>query len=93
MSHQSTHLPSLEEINGLPAPEAIDLLNQYIKNHPNDDEAYTIRGLKHWGLNHRKEAINDYLSALRINPESRAKLALEFSNSILDYYNKDLLNP
>ena len=84
---------SLDEINQLPAAEAIILFSQYIEIHPEDDEAFTLRGLKHWGLNHRKEAINDYLAALRINPNSRAKLALEFANSILDFYNKDLLNP
>lgn len=84
---------SLEEINLLPPNEAILILNEYLLLHPDDDEAFTIRGLKHWSQNHRKEAINDYLAALRINPHSRAKMALEFANSILDYYNKDLLNP
>ena len=84
---------SLEEIKNLPATEAITLLTAFIELHPEDDEAYTVRGLKYWSLNRRKEAINDYLAALRINPESRAKMALDFANSILDFYNKDLLNP
>ena len=89
----SPEFPSLEEIKRLPPEEAISTLNGYLVKYPHDDEAFTLRGQKHWNLNHRKEAINDYLSAIRINPSSRAKMMLEFSNSILDYYNKDLLNP
>lgn len=84
---------TLEEIKSLPALEAIEKLNIYLTSHPDDDEALTIRGLKYWSLNKRKEAINDYLAAIAINPDSRAKMALQYANSILDYYNKDLLNP
>lgn len=82
-----------DKLKNMNAVEAIAWLDEYIILHPDDDEAFTIRGIKHWGLNHRKEAINDYLAALKINPESRAKMALEYAYSILDYYNKDLLNP
>ena len=38
-------------------------------------------------------AINDYLEAIRINPDSKARQALQATNDILDYYNKDLYNP
>ena len=93
MDSQPSPIPSLEEINRLTPSEAIPLLTEYIHRNPEDDEAYTIRGLKYWSLNQRKEAITDYLAAIRINPDSRAKMALEFANSILDFYNKDLLNP
>lgn len=84
---------SLEEIKSMKAEDAIPLLDEFILKNPDNDEAYTIRGLKNWSLNRRKEAINDYLSAIKINPESRARMALQYANSILDYYNKDLLNP
>lgn len=73
--------------------EAIPVLDEYLAIHPQDDEALTLRGMKKWSVNRRGEAINDYLSALKINPESRAKTALEYANSILDFYSKDLLNP
>ena len=86
-------MSSLEKIKKLKPEEAILYLNGYIESHPKDDEAYLTRGLNHWKLNHRKEAINDYLAALQINPDSEAKMALQYANSILDYYNKDLLNP
>ncbi|MCH5235138.1 MAG: hypothetical protein J1E16_07570 [Muribaculaceae bacterium] len=83
----------LDALKNLPTQEAISALSEYISLHPEDDEALTIRGLKYWSLNQRKDAINDYLTALKINPESRAKMALQFANSVLDFYNKDLLNP
>lgn len=73
--------------------EAIAFLSEYLETHPDDDEALTLRGIKHWGLGHRSEAINDYLAAIRINPDSRAVQALQATNDILDYYNKDLYNP
>lgn len=73
--------------------EAIDILNEYISAHPESDEAYTMRGMKYWGLGQRAEALNDYLEAIRLNPQSRARLALQASEEILDYRNKDLYNP
>ena len=90
---QPQDMPSLDDMKKLPPKEAIRLLSVFISLHPADDEAFTIRGMKYWSLNMRKEAIGDYLKAIEINPSSRARMALQFANSILDYYNKDLLNP
>ena len=88
--------PSIDDLDIIrketPA-EAIVLLDAYIERHPEDDEAYTLRGLRHWALGHRSLAINDYLKAIELNPDSKAKMALQAANDILDYYNKDLLNP
>ena len=72
---------------------AIEKLTAYISLHPDSDEALTVRGMKYWGAGQRSLAINDYLAAIRLNPESRARLALQATNDILDYYNKDLYNP
>ncbi len=69
------------------------MLDEYIAANPQDDDALTVRGIRYWGAGKRSKAINDYLEAIRINPESRAKEALRAANEILDYYNKDLLNP
>lgn len=80
-------------IQQMNAPEAIVLLTAYIAEHPDSDEALTLRGMKYFGNNQRALAINDYLEAIRINPDSRARLALKTANEILDYYNKDLYNP
>ena len=88
-----TPLHSLDEIKKLPPQEAISSLDLFISSHPNDDEAITLRGMKFWALNQRDKAINDFLAAIKINPEGKGKTALEYVNSILDYYNPDLLNP
>lgn len=80
----------------MPAEESIQLISDYIDSHVGDadlDEAYTLRGMKYWGLQKRGAAINDYLAAIRLNPDSKAVEALKAANEILDYYNKDLYNP
>lgn len=73
--------------------ESIPLLDSYLSDNPQDDEAFTLRGMKHWAAGHRSLAVKDYLEAIRLNPESRARHALETVNAILDYRNTDLLNP
>lgn len=78
---------------GIDTQEGIYLLDDYIKIHPDDDEALTMRGMKHWSMGQRSEAINDYLAALKINPESKSKMAIKTAYEILNYYNKDLYNP
>lgn len=78
---------------GLTAEQAVEQLNRYIAEHPESDEALTMRGMKYWAMSRRSEAINDYLAAIRLNPQSRAVQALKATNEILDYYNKDLYNP
>ncbi len=78
---------------GLDPQEGLKELSQYISRHPDDDEALTARGMQYWSMGDRALAIKDYLAAIRINPESKAKMALKATNDILDYYNKDLYNP
>lgn len=82
-----------EEIKTAPYDTAISILTIYLQEHPQDEEALTLRGMKHWGAGKRSLAINDYLAAIAINPDSRARQALNAVNSILDYRNKDLYNP
>lgn len=82
-----------ESIKNLDYADAVKALDTYIAAHPEDEEALTLRGMRHWGANRRSLAINDYLAAIRINPESRAKEALKVANEILDYRNTDLYNP
>lgn len=80
-------------IKTLSYSQSVIILTEYISMHPKDDEALTTRGMKHWGAGKRSLAINDYLAAIEINPDSRARQALEVANSILDYRNTDLYNP
>lgn len=85
-----------KSIEGLTAAEAVEALTTFIEANPDSpllDEAYTLRGMRHWGMQNRAAAINDYLAAIRINPDSKAVQALKATNDILDYYNKDLYNP
>lgn len=84
---------TLEEIKNLNPSEAISKLNDILSIDPDNEEALTLRGMKYWALNQRQLAINDYLASIRLNPDSKAKTALEYANSIMDFYNKDLLNP
>lgn len=82
-----------EEIKGLDTDHAIIRLTEIIGSDPDCEEAYILRGLKYWSAGNRAACIADYLSAIRINPDSRAREALRAVNEILDYRNKDLLNP
>lgn len=82
-----------DKIALIPYEDAIEFLTKYLEENPESTDALTLRGMKHFGAGRRSAAINDYLAALRIDPECKAKLALQSANSILDYYNKDLYNP
>lgn len=73
--------------------KAVEMLSAYIAQHPDDDEALYLRGRKYWSLDDRSNAINDYLAAIRINPNSKATMAMKTTYEILNYYNKDLYNP
>ncbi len=73
--------------------DTLVLINEYIAVNPDDDRALTLRGMKHWGAGKRALAINDYLRALEINPQSTARAALQSATEILDYRNTDLFNP
>ncbi len=92
MSMTLQHIRTLIS-EGLDKNEAVGLLDAYIAGNPGDDAALALRGMQHWSLQHRREAINDYLAAIEINPDSPARAALESAREILDYYNKDIYNP
>lgn len=94
-----TDMPTLQEIkasarSGSSTPEeTLAALDAYIGAHPGDDDALTERGLLYWSLEKRAAAINDYLAAIKINPESRARQAIKSAYDILNFFNKDLYNP
>lgn len=71
----------------------ISELSEFIARHPDNDEAYYLRGVRHWSMGERSQAINDYLAAIRLNPKSKATMALKTSYEILNFYNKDIFNP
>ena len=58
------------------------------------EEEYYQKGKEFQQKQQWGEAINAYKKALELNPEnSKAKIAIEFINGILDFRYTDLLNP
>ena len=73
--------------------EAISLLEGYrTGGGPMDDTLYYLLGNAWRKKGNWQMAMNNYLEALRINPKSPAKQALEIAKEILDFRNKDLYN-
>ena len=74
------------------AEEALSLLDAYIDLHPEADEAWYLRGKAYYKLGNTRLALNNYLQAVALNPQSPAQEAYDMAIEILDFYNKDLYN-
>ncbi len=72
---------------------AIAILDEMIAVDGYNDELYFLRGNAHRKFNNWKNALGDYCKAMDINPDSPAANAYRAALEILEYYNKDLLNP
>ena len=57
-----------------------------------DDELFYLLGNAWRKKGNWQMAINNYLQAVHLNPESPAQQALDIANEILDFYNKDMYN-
>lgn len=79
-------------INENKTDEAIRLLNEYIEKYPENDEAYFLLGNAYRKLGEIRLALNSYLTAIELNPDSPAKTAYDAQIRILDFYNKDMYN-
>ena len=76
------------------ADEAIRLLREFISaSETPSDRAYYLLGNAFRKKGDWQGAINNYLEATRMNPDSPAAGALEIANNILSFYHKDLDNP
>jgi len=73
--------------------EAISLLNEYISQYPDSDYAYLLRGDAYRKDSNFREALNNYLIAMELNPESPARQSHDMLMKIMEFYNKDLYNP
>ncbi len=80
-------------IEGKVPEEAIKMLGKLIDANPEDPSLLIARGKLLWSLGRRGEAMTDYSAAERLDPEGPARLLLEHSGSIMDFFNPDLLNP
>ena len=86
-----------EEVRGLlaqsKADEAIELLTRYqADGGAMDDTLFYLLGNAWRKKGNWQMAMNNYLEAIHLNPESPAVQALEIANEILAFYNKDMYN-
>ena len=73
------------------ADRAIAEAKNYISSQTEDlDFAYYILGNAYRKKGDWQGAINNYLEAMDINPNSPARQAYEMANDILDFFNKDM---
>ncbi|MBQ4162742.1 MAG: tetratricopeptide repeat protein [Parabacteroides sp.] len=72
--------------------EAIRLLDEYIQKEQTSDEAFYLRGNAYRKKGEVRQALNNYLTAMELNPESPAVIAHNQMISILNFYNKDMYN-
>ena len=75
------------------AQEAIRLLDDYrAGGGAMDDELFYLLGNAWRKTGNWQMAMNNYLEAVHLNPDSPAQQALDIANEILDFYNKDMYN-
>lgn len=72
--------------------EALRLLDEYIKKNASDDEAFYLRGNVYRKTGDIRQALNNYLKAIELNPDSPAQIAYDAQIRILEFYNKDMYN-
>ncbi|MDO4755598.1 MAG: tetratricopeptide repeat protein [Parabacteroides sp.] len=72
--------------------EAIHLLDSYIEKNGPSDEAYYLRGNAYRKKGDVRQALNNYLTAMELNPDSPAVIAHNQMIAIMDFYNKDMYN-
>jgi Flp pilus assembly protein TadD len=72
--------------------EAIFLLEEFIENNKTSDEAYYLKGNAYRKKGDVRQALNNYLIAIELNPNSPAVIAHNQMISILNFYNKDMYN-
>ena len=75
------------------ADEAIRLIQDFqAGGGAMDDELFYLLGNAWRKKGNWQMAMNNYLEAININPDSPAKQALDIANEILALYNKDMYN-
>lgn len=72
--------------------EALAALDEIIRRDAACDVAFYLRGNIYRKKNDWQQALNNYLAAIELNPDSPAKQAYEMLIKILDFYNKDMYN-
>lgn len=57
------------------------------------EEEYIALGDAYWKRQDWKQCLDNYAEAIRMNPESQAVAKREMVMQIINFYNKDMLNP
>lgn len=73
--------------------EAIRFLDTYIEKYPTADDAWYLRGNAYRKEENFQQALNNYIKAIELNPDSPAAGAHAMLMNILNYTNKDVYNP
>ena len=85
-----TEAQNIETLTAGKSPaEALAAIDNALKNAP----LLIAKGKLLWRLDRRGEAMSAYEQAARLDPDGPAGLLIEHSNSIMDFFNPDLLNP
>ena len=71
---------------------AIEVLHSFISEKP-DDQAYYLLGNAYRKKGDFKNAMENYLEAIAINPDSPAVEAHQMLINILEFYHKEIYNP
>ncbi len=79
--------------HGKSPAEALAAIEKALADAPDNPQLLTEKGKLLWRLDRRGEAMSAYEQAARIDPDGPARLLMEHSNSIMDFFNPDLLNP
>lgn len=90
----------MEQLNGIrelisqgKVEEAIGLLQDVLhSNYPHKDEAYYLLGNAYRKQGNWQQALNHYVQAVELNPQSPALHARRMVMDILEFYNKDMYN-
>lgn len=94
--NKQTHMNELDKIKEMigtgRTEEAIFLLDAYIEKYPEEDEAYYLRGNAYRKRQDVRQAINNYLQAMALNPDSPARQTYNMLIDIMDFHDKDLFN-
>lgn len=72
--------------------DAIRLLDQCLLENPRSDEALYLRGNAYRKLGNFQLALNDYLAAIELNPDSPARQAHDMLMDIMNFYYKEMYN-
>lgn len=70
--------------------QSINQIESRLEDEPLNDELLVLRGKAFYKAGNWQEAMQCFLDALAVNPESPAKTMLEMTNNILGFYNKDV---